>query len=298
MRGLTANVIAAELLKVRKRWLPYILVFVLILGAGVMVWLGGFTSWKADSGLGSEERRMALQTFVLPWCLVSLLDTGQFWGSVIVGVLTASMVATEFGWGTARQALVRGQTRAQYLTVKLAGIVIISAALLLTALAVGIIFSLMATAIAGEPITLDVPDGPSVPELVLMVLRAGYAVIPYGLLAFCLTVVGRSTALGVAGTLMYMIAESILLGILQGLGGPAPTIQAFVLGHNASAVLSANVIGNENFNSIAFRNNPLPADVPDPAVGALVIALYCAAFLAIAYGVFGRRDLGIESGGS
>ncbi len=297
MKGLTASIIAAELLKVRKRWLPYILVLLLVVGAGVLVWLGGYTSWKAGSGLDVEGRRLALHTFVLPWSLVSLLDTGQFWGSFVVAVLTASMVATEFGWGTARQALVRGQTRRQYLTVKLLGIIILSAAGLLLALIAGIVFSLMATAIAGEPITVHAPGGPSAPDLVLMVLRAGYAVIPYGLLAFCLTVVGRSTALGVAGTLMYMIAEAILLGILHQLGGIAPTIQSFILGHNVSAVLSANVIGTEHYNSLAFRNNAVPAELSDPAVGALVIALYCALFLAIAYGVFQRRDLGTESGG-
>jgi len=294
---LTTDLIAAELLKVRRRWLVYLLALVLIAGAAIQIWLGGYTSWKTDSGLDAGAETMALHTFVLPWALVSLLDSGQFWGSFIVGVLVSSMVATEYGWGTVRQAVVRGQTRSQYLTVKLVGITILSSAILLTVLAVAIAFSLMATAIAGEPITLDVPGGPSAPELVLMVLRAGYAVIPYGLLAFCLTVVGRSTAVGVAGTLLYLIGEAILLGILHGLGGVAPTIESFVLGHNTSAVLSANVIGSENFNSLAFRNNPLPGELPDPAVGALVIALYCALFLAIAYGVFQRRDLGIESGG-
>jgi ABC-type transport system involved in multi-copper enzyme maturation permease subunit len=296
MKGLTASIIAAELLKVRKRWLPYILVLLMIVGTGVLIWLGGYTSWRAEA-LDAEGRRLALHTFVLPWSLVSLLDTGQFWGSFVVAVLTASIVATEYNWGTARQALVRGQTRRQYLTVKLLGMIILSAAGLLLALAVGIAFSLMATAIAGEPVTLDAPGGPAAFDLVLMVLRAGYAIVPYGLLAFCLTVIGRSTALGVAGTFSYMIGEAILLGILHSLGGVAPTIQSFILGHNVSAVLSANVIGAEQYNSAAFRNNALPADLPDPALGALVIALYCAVFLAIAYGVFQRRDLGIESGG-
>lgn len=295
--GLTVSILAAELLKVRKRWLVYLLLLVLIAGAAIQVWLGGYAPWKADSALDAAGRRMALHTFVLPWSLVSLLDTGQFWGSFIVGVLAASVVATEYGWGTVRQALVRGQTRSQYLTVKLLGITVLSAVVLLVALAVGVIFSLMATAIAGEPITLDVPGGPSAPDLALMVLRAGYAVVPYGMLAFCLAVIGRSTTLGVVGTLLYLIGESILLGVLHNVGGPAPTIQAFVLGHNASAVLSANAIGTENFNSLAFRNNPLPADVPDPAIGALVLAVYIAIFLGIAYYVFQRRDLGVESGG-
>jgi len=295
--GLTVSVIAAELLKVRKRWLAYLLLFVLIAGAAIQIWLGGYVAWRTEAEVEPENLRLALRTFVLPWSLASLLDSGQFWGSFIVGVLTASMVATEYGWGTVRQALIRGQTRSQYLTVKLLGITILSSAILLTALAVGIAFSLIATVIAGEAVTLDVPDGPSAPELVLMILRAGYAIIPYGMLAFCLTVVGRSTALGVAGTLLYLIGESILLGILHGLGGVAPTIQSFVLGHNASAVLSANVIGAENYNSAAFRNNPLAADLPDPAVGALVLAAYSAVFLFVAYRVFMRRDLGTDGGG-
>jgi ABC-type transport system involved in multi-copper enzyme maturation permease subunit len=285
------DLLFAELLKVRKRWLPYILLLFLLGGVVIVIWLGGYATWKADSAIDAEERQLALQTFAFPWALVTLLDTGQFWGSVVIAVLTASVVATEYNWGTVRQALVRGQTRSQYLTTKLVGLIILASVILLTALAVGIAFSVIATVLAGEPVTLDVPNGPSAPDVVLMVRRAGYAILPYGLLGFCLTVVGRSTALGVAGTFMYMIVEAILLGILHGLGGAAPTIESFTLGHNVSAVLSANVIGGENFNSLAFRNNPLASELPDPIVGALVIALYCTLLLTISYGVFQKRDL-------
>jgi len=159
--GLTVSVIAAELLKVRKRWLAYLLLFVLIAGAAIQIWLGGYVAWRTEAEVEPENLRLALRTFVLPWSLVSLLDSGQFWGSFIVGVLTASMVATEYGWGTVRQALIRGQTRSQYLTVKLLGITILSSAILLTALAVGIAFSLIATVIAGEAVyaTTNAPEG-------------------------------------------------------------------------------------------------------------------------------------------
>jgi ABC-type transport system involved in multi-copper enzyme maturation permease subunit len=293
---MSRDLLFAELLKIRKRWLPYILVVFLIGGAAVVVWLGGYTTWKVDSSIDTQDRQMALHTFVLPWSLVTLLDTGQYWGSVVIAVLTASAVATEYNWGTVRQALVRGQTRSQYLTTKLVGLIIVASAIMLTALAAAVAFSVLATVAAGEPVTLDAPGGPSAVDVVLMVLRAGYAILPYGLLGFCLTVVGRSTALGVAGTFMYMIAEAILLGILHGLGGVAPTIQAFTLGHNVSAVLSANVIGSENFNSLAFRNNPLPSELPDPMVGALGIAVYCVILLAITYSIFQRRDLTSSTG--
>jgi len=290
----TASILSAELLKIRKRWLPYLLFLVMVAGVAMIIWAGGYASWKTDE---AQYQGAALRTFALPWSLVALVDSGQFWGSFLIGVLVASGVATEYNWGTVRQALIRGQTRRQYLTVKLLGLATVSAVSLLAALAIGMLFSVMATAIAGEPITFDVRGGPSVPEVVLIVLRAGYGILPYALLAFCLTVVSRSTAMGVAGILVFLIGEAILSGILSGLGGPAPTIRAFLIGHNVSALLAANAIGPGEYNSVAFRDLPVASELPPATTAALVIAAYCAFFLAITYTVFQRRDLGVESGG-
>jgi ABC-type transport system involved in multi-copper enzyme maturation permease subunit len=294
MRPLTAKLLAAELLKVRKRWLPWVLLFVMLFGTGFQIWIGGFLSWKFDE---PEYRDASLRAFVLPWAIPSLLDSGQYWGSFFVGILTASAVATEHNWGTVRQALIRGQTRSGYLTVKLVGLVLLSTIGLLVTLAFGVIMALIATSAAGEPVTLDAPGGgPSVAEIALMVLRAGYAVIPYGLLAFCLTVVSRSTTLGVVGTFLYLILESIVVAILRELGGPAPDINSFLLGHNVSGLLAANTIGTGDFNTISFRDNPFPGETPNPWTAAVAIAVYSAAFLFIAYSVFRRRDLGVDSG--
>lgn len=290
----TRRLLAAEFLKMRKRWLPYILVLVMIAGAAIIIWLGGFAEYHSSD---AEYRPIGLHTMALPWSLIALVDSGQFWGSFLVGVLVASGVATEYNWGTARQALVRGETRSQYLTVKLLGLAAISAIALLTALGVGVIFSLLATSIAGEPITFDVPGGPSFPEVILIVLRGGYGILPYALLAFCLTVVSRSTAMGVAGLLVFMIGEAILIGILGELGGPAPEIRASLLGHNVSALQAANAIGVTEYNSVAFRELPVASQLPPATTAFVVVTAYCAFFLAVAYYVFGRRDLGVESGG-
>src|SRR5881397_2524522 len=146
-------------------------------GTAFVIWLGGYGDWQgSDDFQGKQD---ALHTFAFPWSIPSLLDSGQFWGAFFVGILVASVVATEYNWGTVRQALIRGQSRTQYLAIKLAGLVLVSALSLLTALAAGLGFSLLATSIADQPITLDVPDGPSAAEVILMVVRAGYAVIPY-----------------------------------------------------------------------------------------------------------------------
>jgi len=291
---INAGLLSAELLKVRKRWLVYILLAVLIGGAAVQIWLLGYVSWRTDD---VEYRADALRSFVLPYALPALLETGQSWGSVIVGILISSAVATEYSWGTVRQAVLRGQTRAEYLTVKLLGLTLISTAMLLLTLAAGILFSLMATSIAGLPITFDAPGGPNAFEAIIMVLRTGYCILPYALMAFCLTVVGRSTALGVAGTLMFVFGEAIIMGILLGIGGVWADIAAFLPAHNVNAIMAANRIGY--FNSPAMRDIGLSAsELPDPWVAALLIGVYCVGLLALAYAVFQKRDMTAGAGAS
>ncbi len=283
----TASVLAAELLKVRKRWLPYILLLPIVAGLAFQTFFGYFVIWR------NEHDIEGLHVAVLPWSLPSLLDLTQFLGAILIGILAASMAGTEHGWGTVRQALIRGQTRGQYLTTKLLGIAVLAAIGFLLALALGILFSAIVTALEDRPITLDLPrgGGPSYADAVLMALRAAYGMMPYVLLAFCLTVVGRSTTLGLAGVLVYVIVEAILLGILGGVGGATADVRAYFIGYNVIALLAANQVGQVGIFSLALRDNPPASELPDPVVAALVLALYCLVFLAIAYAVFQRRDL-------
>ena len=149
-----------------------------------------------------------------------------------------------------------------------------------------------------EPPLEQRAEGVSALDALFMILRAGYCILPYFLLAFCLTVVGRSTALGVAGILLYLIVESIIVAILGGLGGPAPTIRAFTLGHNVSAVLAANNIGGGAYNTMAFRDTPIASELPNPWMGAFAVAVYCAAFLTITFSIFQKRDMTAGAGAS
>lgn len=283
------NILQAELLKVRTRWMPYVLFLVMVGGAAVNIWLAGYVSWHEEP---PESSAQAYRTFVFPYSIATLLDTGQFWGSAIfVGILTSSCVSTEYNWGTVRQVLVRGQSRPGYLAVKIAALAILCTIFLLAALAVGLFFSVWATSLADAPITLDVRDGPSLPEIVLMIGRAALGILPYGLLAFMLSTVGRSTALGIGGTFGYIFAEGIGVAILQGMGGLAADLSDMALGRHVASLIAANRIGSGEYNSIAFREFADPADLPDPSVGALAILLYCLLFLAVTFAVFLRRDI-------
>ena len=287
----TAALLAVELLKVRKRWMPYILLLATVALLAIHIFLSGYLAWRTTDDFQFQQE--SLRFFALPWSLPALLDTTQYWGAILIGIVAASMVATEHGWGTVRQALIRGQTRSGYLTTKLLGIAVLGSIGFLLAFGVGLGFSIIASALADRPITLDLPsgNGPSLLDVALMILRAAYALLPYVLLAFCLAVVGRSTTLGVVGILLFVIVEAIVVGILGGVGGTAADVRGFLIGHNVVAVLAANRIGSFGHDSLAFRDTPPTSELPDPTIAALVLALYCIGFLAIAFWVFQRRDI-------
>ena len=284
------SALVAEIMKVRKRWMPYVLFLFMLAGAAVLIWLIGYVGYQEEPQ--GEFAGDAFRTFAFPWSIAALLDSGQFWGAaVFVSILASSTVATEYNWGTVRQALTRGQPRWQFLAAKLLGTAIICIVFLLTALGVGVLFSIIATSAEGSSITLDVRDGPSVPEVGLMILRSAAGIIPYGLLAFVLAVVGRSTALGIAGTIGFMLGEGIIVAILDSIGGVAADLREVVIGHHVASLIAANRIGSGDYNSIAARELPASGDLPDVWVATLVILGYCGIFTAIAFFVFQRRDL-------
>ncbi|MBF6599977.1 MAG: ABC transporter permease subunit [Dehalococcoidia bacterium] len=290
------EMVQAELMKVRTRWLPYVLVIIALIGVLLQVWLGGYVTYV--NAQYSEDQRTALQLMALPWSLPSLLESGQYWGSILIGVLTASFIATDFNWGTVRQSLIRGHTRGEYLVSKLLALLLLATVGLAVALTAGILSSVLATAAAGAPVTLHVAGGPSVPQLGAMILRAGYGVLPYALLAFAISVVTRSTAAGTTAVVLYVFIESAVLGIFGQLGGTWSDLRVLFLGHNVSAVLAANrIAGADSFPSLAFRPQPSPGDLPNAMTGALVVALYCLAFALISYRAFARRDIRATEGG-
>lgn len=287
------TVLQAEIMKTTKRWMPYVLFFFAIAGIVVIIWLFGYVAWfnerdEAEAGYGFES----YYTFVFPWSIAALLDNGQFYGSALfVVILTSSSVATEYTWGTARGALIRGQSRASYLLTKLLGIAIICIVFMLAAFTIGIAFSMLATSFAHESITLDVPGGPSIPEIGLMILRAALGILPYGLLAFMLAVIGRSTALGVAGAIGYMFAEQIVIAILRELSGIWNDIPDIMLGTQVSSLIAANRFAKLDYLSFAPRDQPVAGELPEPWVATLVIIAWCAVMLGITFFVFLRRDL-------
>lgn len=295
------NLLLAEWMKSRTRWLPYVLFVLMVLGAGVQVWLFGYTQWwdtHDDPSVPGYDTATAIRTFTLPWAFPALVDAGQFWGSLFLGIFIASAVATEYNWGTVRQAVARGQSRAQWLTVKLLAGALFCTVLMLLVLAWGVMSMVWTTSIAGFDITLN-PLGPAeltIVDGIVITLRGAMGVLPYALLAFALTVIGRSTALGATGIILFLIIESIVVRLLGEFGSPWRDIRNVTIGHNAASLIAANRIDDGEYISLAFREIPNAAELPNPWTASAALCAWCAALLALTYYVFSKRDLRLGTG--
>jgi len=285
------GLLRAEFLKLRKRWMPYVLFLLMLVGAAVLIWLIGYDGSHSDD---PEYAASGLRTFAYPYSVPALLDSGQFWGSALfVAVLTTSTLATEHNWGTIRPALVGGVSRARYLLAKLLALTLVSTVALLLALGFGVLLSLWATSVADATVTY--PANFTGGDFVLMVSRAALCILPYGLLAFTMTLISRSTALGIAGTMGYMMIEAIIVAALGTGGDILQGSRILFLGHSVGALIAENRFAGLEYESIAPRDLNAP-DQPGVWTATAVIVAESALLLAGSFWVFLRRDVTVSHG--
>ena len=204
---------------------------------------------------------------------------------MLIVTLSASMMGTEYGWGTLRTALARGPGRWQLLVSKfgistLAGL----GGLVIAAVFIGI-SSLVTTGLVEN--SDELASSGEWPEAILTIVKAAYALIPYALLAMALTVFTSSATVGLAITMGYHIAEQIAVPILAFFVGGFGTVAGFTLGISANAVISQG--GEQEF--IFLVTNIGEGDLPNTAQAFLVLLGYSIVFGGAALWLFQRRDI-------
>jgi ABC-type transport system involved in multi-copper enzyme maturation permease subunit len=204
-------------------------------------------------------------------------------GIILLGILSASVVGIEYGLGTLRPILTRGTGRLPWLAGKylmLAGVTT-AALLLVCAAAAG------SGALAGK-IAPPPPDGPNLlaiswSSLGISFVKTWGALLAFVTMAGAVTLLVRSTAVGMAISLGYYIGEGILIRLLSIAFDWIDTVGNYLPMRNISTLASfrTNIAAAVNINAIGI--SPLHASV--------VVAAYAIALAAVAAVVFRRRDV-------
>lgn len=266
--------VAMESFKLRRRPMTTIVFLLMTAGLAALMTLS-YVVTRANGEPGDVD------SFLLPDMIPNAFDIITALGPIVLVVLAASIIGSEFSWGTVRVLVGSGTARSRLLTAKLVVLLGTTALLALASLASALVTSLAITLLGGHDLSFGWLDAGTAADIGLMFLRSVFVLLVPTVLAFAVATVTRSLAAGIAVGIGFMIGESILWALLSALGSVGETLAKLLISVNTSAITRLNTFGTPDPSS----------DLPGPWQAAGVLTLYIVALLAVSYAVFRRRDV-------
>ena len=285
-----ARLIRAEIYKLSKRSMTYILLLILI---GLFALIVSITEANPSimttetNGINTTVPAVAANIQFLQGAITSTIAMlGGFIGVVLAVVLVANGMGSEYGWNTIRPYLLCSESRSKMFASKLiADAIFVMAGMIIGVITV-ILLGVLFTAIRGYSWNLGASTLSFTGSQLLDFTRTFYVILPYALLAFLFTVLGRSTAAGIGFGIGASVIELIITGLLSSAHGWLAKIPDYLLSINVSKITSLSGASG-GVTVYGGPNTPMVTSLHS----FVVIAVYCVVFTAIAYTIFQRRDV-------
>jgi ABC-2 type transport system permease protein len=200
-------------------------------------------------------------------------------GSVMLIVFAASHVGTEFGWGTLRTLLAHGAGRGQFVLSKSLSLALFALVFMTVGVIAAIVGSYLVTTMANES-----RDGLDLGAVIDVAARGYYTFLPYMALAALIALWARSAGAAIAAGLVVYFTESLIAGLLIQFNRDFANIVNYGLSRNASALTRVAV-------TTSASPDPGFAALPDPGQAAIVLGIWTALFIGLAYWRLRTRDV-------
>ena len=244
----------SELFRLGRRWMPRVLLLVVV-GGVVLVYALVWVSLATQDGTEEAEIRDDL---TLAQAHSFGLDLTYFFASIVAVIMAASIIGTEFGWGTIRTLLPRARSRIGLLTAKLVALVVFDVVLVVAGFLAALVMSAVVT--AAENLEGDA-GGDGLLDAVVAIGRTTYVLLPYTALAFFVAVLTRSNAAGIAIGLAVLLAEGIAVAILNAVLDSLDWVGDLLFSQNISAITDLNDgTRNTDLPAVAGRGGAGPVD--------------------------------------
>ncbi|HEX5505855.1 MAG TPA: ABC transporter permease [Thermomicrobiales bacterium] len=272
------SLLRMELLKLVKRPMTWILLILLLGGIG----FGDVVGFLQINRVSANVRASILDNLTLPGTLTQTSQFIYFFGSIMLAILAASAIGSEYSWGTLRPMLATGVPRLRFLAAKLVALAIVAVAFDVLPLIMNAILAVPVGLLANVPVFTGTFDAGWVGDLLALAGRTYLMILVAILIAFLVSLLGRSQAIGVGAALGLLIGELIVSQALMALGLTwATTLVNIFPNRNSQSLLAYNVFG--------------PVDRTGGVLGQahslITLAVYCLLCVVIALAVFRRRDI-------
>jgi ABC-type transport system involved in multi-copper enzyme maturation permease subunit len=275
-----SDLVAMEALKLRMRLMTKV-VFAIVTAGTAALMVVAYIATRSTSFDSQADRDDQISAFLLPEALANGSEVIRALGSILLVVLAAAMVGSEFGWGTIRVLVSSGVSRSRLLAAKLIALGGAVVLFVLAGMAATAIASVGVTVAGGHDLGFAWLTGATLADILLIAVRLTLLLLVPAMLAFTVSVLTRSLAAGIAIGIGFQIVEQIVGAILGALGGVGETLQDLLIQTNLSAIAELNEIGAVERSS----------SLPNPWQASGVLVLYCAVMLAASFAVFRHRDM-------
>lgn len=276
------KMILAELFKLRKRRMTWILLIIMAAFFCLMF----FATYGITTSPPSRMPEAAVDTIrtslQFPDAFNLIFSTAGTILTLLLIILVASSIGSEYGWGTVRQILTRRGIRYQFVISKLVSFIIIAIIGLIIAFIFGFILALITSNLLGS-INWNFVTVSFIRDLFKNFGWTLFTLLPYILMASFFAFLGRSAIAGIGGGLGFYFIEAIAVSIFNQSGGWLANIPDFLIGPNVDALLPSSLFTQGPFASADIMPSTLNAS--------LTLTVYCVVFLFMSLLLFRKRDL-------
>ena len=267
-----------EWFKLRRRWVPWILLgFVLVIEL-LLFWLVAILTDDVSYQSPAEN-------------IANGLGFSAFFGPFVAVILAAAVMGGEYGWGTLRPVLSKGAGRWPFLTSKVAVVVLVTVSILIILSITVMISGFIAEAVLTADPQAEGYGAISWVDLLALFGRMVYGFVPYITLALFVVVLTSSNGVGIGLSLGYYIAETVILVPILTIFDWSDKVFAFLLGPSVDAWQS--IEGGAD----ASREIATIGGISDMAHGFILVTIYAVALAAAAIALFLHRDIAGAKGG-
>ena len=276
------KMIKAELFKLRKRRMTWVMLAVLAAFFCLMFFATyGIVSSPSGvmPGTAIETIKSSLQ---FPDAFNMIFYTAGTIGTLLLIILVASSIGSEYGWGSIRQVLTRRGIRYHFVVSKLVSFIIAAIIGLVFSVIIGFILSLITSNLLGS-IDWSFMTASYIGGLFADFGWTLLSLMPYILLAAFFAFLGRSAIAGIGGGLGYYFIEAIAVGLFNQAGGWLAKIPNYLIGPNVEALMPSRMFTHGPFASAGTPPSTLHASI--------TLAVYCVVFFAVSLYLFKKRDI-------
>jgi hypothetical protein len=176
----------------------------LLVGLLGLILIASATVGQQEGSPRGQAAARALLTFPGAYDLILSFLFGL--GGLVAVIYGAAIAGSEWSWGTLKNAVARGESRARYMLSTFAAIALMVAVGLALSFALGVLLAVLASTIAGIP-TDGLTDADAIARLPAMAARGWFAVVEEAALGFAIATLARSQLAGIGAGIAFYFGE-------------------------------------------------------------------------------------------